>query len=63
MKNKVIWFTTPKSNIETKHVFNHKNQVFLKGNSEETALNENDTWYPINFQWIPVLQLKESLHK
>ncbi|MEC3908145.1 hypothetical protein VOI54_14030 [Tamlana sp. 2201CG12-4] len=37
-------------------VVSKNNQVFVKSNTE---LNE---WYPINFQWIPVIQLNKSLN-
>ncbi|MFC4096833.1 hypothetical protein [Euzebyella saccharophila] len=42
--------------IETRHVFSKNNQVFLKS----TDLLSND-WSPINFQWIPVLKMREQL--
>jgi hypothetical protein len=43
--------------IKTKHVYSEKKQniVFLKKNNEE--------WFPINFQWIPVVKLNNELTK
>jgi len=46
-----------KSNtIKTKHVFSDKkqNKVYLKKN--------NETWSPINFQWIPIVKLNNKLN-
>lgn len=49
--------------IKTKHVCIENNQVFMKRNSREpTALEyHGEVWYPINFQWIPVIALKQNL--
>jgi len=49
--------------IETKHVFIEDNQVFMKMDALESVLQDNliEVWHPINFQWIPVIALKESL--
>ncbi|WOD43287.1 hypothetical protein [Hwangdonia lutea] len=44
-------------NIKTQYVFSENNQVSIKTNKEE---NE---WYPINFQWIPVKKLSESMNQ
>lgn len=46
--------------IETKHVFTQNNQVYLKCHEQEQQPFENQ-WSAINFQWIPVLQMKEHL--
>ncbi|MDO6808983.1 hypothetical protein Q4603_10185 [Zobellia galactanivorans] len=46
--------------IETQHVFSENNQVFLKNNCSNNTLTE-EQWSPINFQWIPVVQLQERL--
>ncbi|WP_276166868.1 hypothetical protein [Zobellia alginiliquefaciens] len=46
--------------IETQHVFSENNQVYLKNDSNSNRLNVEE-WSPINFQWIPVTQLKERL--
>lgn len=45
--------------IETKHVFTQNNQVYVKNHSQEHQIE--DLWSAINFQWIPVLQMKEHL--
>jgi hypothetical protein len=41
--------------INTRHVYLKKNEstVYFKENNEE--------WYPINFQWIPVVKLNNEL--
>lgn len=43
--------------IKTRLVFSESNQVFLKRDNQEPSLKEDhgDVWFPINFQWIPVL--------
>ncbi|CAZ98641.1 Conserved hypothetical protein [Zobellia galactanivorans] len=41
-------------------MFSENNQVFLKNNCSNNALTE-EQWSPINFQWIPVVQLQERL--
>ncbi|MBG48207.1 MAG: hypothetical protein CML05_07975 [Pseudozobellia sp.] len=46
--------------IETKYVYAHNNQVYVKNNTEPNSMTDTD-WSPINFQWIPVLQLHERL--
>ncbi|MUH38136.1 hypothetical protein D9O36_19975 [Zobellia amurskyensis] len=46
--------------IETQHVFSENNQVFLKNNFTRNSTVEEE-WSPINFQWIPVVQLQERL--
>jgi len=46
--------------IKTTHVYTKNNKVFLKNNSSNKSL-ESDEWYPINFQWIPVIELQKSL--
>lgn len=63
MENKVIWFATPNNTAPTKNVFYKDQQVFTKSENQESGLPENhgEVWYPINFQWIPVLNLSESL--
>ena len=61
----LIWVEKIKNNtmlhetIKTKHVFSDENQVFLKA-TEETTIN-NEEWYPINFQWIPIIELQNNL--
>jgi hypothetical protein len=50
--------------IETQHVFSKNNQVYLKkGNttSPSITLKNNDQWFPVNFQWMPVMELKNNL--
>lgn len=54
-----------KSIIKTKHVFTKNNQVYLKMNKHDPIKNkESDNqkeWFPINFQWIPVIELQKNL--
>ncbi|WP_299534187.1 hypothetical protein [Ulvibacterium sp.] len=49
--------------IETQHVFSENNQVYLKkGNtSHSITLKNHEQWFPVNFQWIPVMELKNNL--
>jgi len=42
-----------------KHVFSKDNRVFMKENSE----GEKEKWYPINFQWIPIVALSNDMNK
>ena len=50
-----------KKGIQTKHVFSENNQVFIKNNEGFTPKNVNEeVWFPINFQWIPVVKLQEK---
>lgn len=46
--------------IKTTHVYTKNNQVFLKNTTKENTV-ENEEWYPINFQWIPLLKLQNDL--
>ena len=43
--------TTNINQIKTQHVYSEKNtkNVYLKV--------DEDTWFPINFQWIPIIKL------
>lgn len=45
--------------INTKAAFSNNNQVYLKKN--EKNMDELEDWYPINFQWIPVIELNKKL--
>jgi len=46
--------------IETRHVFLQDSQVLLKTKNQNRSCN-GEEWYPINFQWIPVLELERNL--
>ncbi|MEK6151934.1 hypothetical protein WIW50_01675 [Flavobacteriaceae bacterium 3-367] len=49
--------------IPTQAVFSEGNTVFLKKNnviSLETGM-EDEEWFPVNFQWIPVMELRKNL--
>ncbi len=50
--------------IETQHVFSENDQVFLKQEHAENnilSIKNKEGWHPINFQWIPVITLNNSL--
>ncbi len=63
MKDRVVWFATPKNKVRSKYVFAEEEQVFLKKNLGNSSVTEDqeDEWCPINFQWIPVINLAERL--
>ncbi|MET2984793.1 hypothetical protein [Aureibaculum conchae] len=43
--------------LNTQYVFSYNNQVSIK-------IDKNiDKWYPINFQWVPILELKHDMNK
>lgn len=46
--------------IETQQVYSEDNQVYLRKKASQKRLNVEE-WSPINFQWIPVVQLEERL--
>lgn len=46
--------------IKTKHVYTKNNIVFLKNNASNKSI-EFIEWYPINFQWIPIIKLQNNL--
>ncbi len=50
--------------IDTQHVFSKNNQVYLKKDTNEASLidNNNDEWFPINFQWISVIELHNNFN-
>ncbi len=43
--------------IKTRYVFSEKDQVSIKMNTS------SDEWYPINFQWIPIQKLNDSMNQ
>ncbi len=43
--------------INSQYVFAENNKVLLRIDAEA------NTWYPINFQWIPVIKLNKSMNK
>ncbi len=49
--------------IQTQHVFAENDQVYLKENNKNKKQSDSarDEWFPINFQWIPILQLHRKL--
>jgi len=42
--------------IQTTQVYANKNQVFVKS---KVKTNE-DQWFPIDFQWMPIVKLQEK---
>lgn len=46
--------------IKTQHVYSEKSQVFIKKEIRGETQTEEE-WFPINFQWIPVMELRELL--
>lgn len=49
--------------IKTQPVFSENNQVYLKKENtlKPASLKSDDQWFPVNFQWIPVMELKNNL--
>ncbi|MEM9143035.1 MAG: hypothetical protein AAGA86_08615 [Bacteroidota bacterium] len=47
--------------LQTRHVFSENNQVFLKQEASASKTHKNDQWFPVNFQWMPVVALKNEL--
>lgn len=43
--------------INSQFVFAKKNTVFINSSRKEKI------WYPINFQWIPVIKLKQEMQQ
>lgn len=42
--------------INTQYVFSKNNQVSIK-------IDKNvDKWYPINFQWAPIIELQQNMN-
>ncbi|MEP5341323.1 MAG: hypothetical protein ABJL44_17170 [Algibacter sp.] len=44
------------SKINTKHVFLKNNKVFTKMSTDDTV------WFPINFQWMPMIELQKQMN-
>ena len=42
--------------MNTKFVFSKNNQVTLKNSIDKE-------WYPINFQWIPIIKLNQVMNQ
>lgn len=53
------------NSIKTKHVFTNNNQVYLKMDKHNSLKNKKTDhqieWFPINFQWIPVIEVQKKL--
>ncbi|WP_411031219.1 hypothetical protein [Spongiimicrobium sp. 3-5] len=51
--------------IQTQYVFAKDDQVYLRKNGTNTATDlsmaDDDEWFPVNFQWIPVFELRKNL--
>ena len=52
-----------RTTLKTRHVFIEGNQVFLKGDPQESTsqTNQEEIWYPVDFQWIQVAQQEQNL--
>ena len=50
--------------IDTQQVFSKNNQVYLKKDTNKATLidNNNEEWFPINFQWISVIELHSNFN-
>ncbi|MFS4468355.1 hypothetical protein [Maribacter sp. 2210JD10-5] len=46
--------------MKTKYVFIENDQVFLKKENQCTSSYETEEWYPIHFQWIPIMELQKE---
>ncbi len=64
MTNKVNSNGDYHERIKTKYVFNEDEQVFMRRDTQESALldKHEEVWYPINFQWIPIMALEQKLN-
>ena len=62
MEDKVIWFAAPKNRIQTTHVFTNDEQVFLKREIPKSSSLKyhGEVWYPINFQWVSVIETRNN---
>ncbi len=49
-------FKKKTNSLNSLYVHSHNNKVFLKID------NEANEWYPINFQWIPVMELHKEMN-
>lgn len=54
-----------KKNLNTVYVFSENNKVYIKNNSCSKISNNssaiNEEWYPINFQWRALMELKKNM--
>lgn len=50
--------------IETQRVFSENNQVYLKKDTDGSFIKDkrNNEWFPINFQWIPIVELNNNFN-
>lgn len=64
MTNKVHSSDKYHEPIKTKYVFNEDDQVFMRRDVQESASldKHEEVWYPINFQWIPIMALEQKLN-
>lgn len=58
--------TNDKKNLDTIYVFSENNKVYVKNNTFSKMLDNNPTsneeWFPINFQWRALIELKKSMN-
>ncbi|WP_158655085.1 hypothetical protein [Flavivirga eckloniae] len=43
--------------MNSQYVHSKNNKVFIKIDKESSE------WYPINFQWIPIVELNKNMNK
>lgn len=63
MEHKTDKFNFRTAIAKTKHVFIKDNQVLLKKDNyiPFSKNDNNEEWYPVNFQWIPVIELHKKI--
>ncbi len=50
--------------LAAQHVFTENNEVFIKktaATDQSASRTEETEWFPVNFQWIPVMELRRKM--
>ncbi|NAS13571.1 hypothetical protein [Poritiphilus flavus] len=50
--------------LAAQHVFTENNEVFIKkttAKGQSAGRMEETEWFPVNFQWIPVMELRRKM--
>ena len=50
-------FKKKSNRMNSQYVHSKNNKVYLKMD------NESNEWYPINFQWIPIMELNKNMNQ
>ncbi|MDO5971440.1 hypothetical protein Q4Q35_16660 [Flavivirga aquimarina] len=50
-------FNKKPNHMNSQYVHSKNNKVYLKVD------NESDEWYPINFQWISIVELNKNMNQ